>query len=272
MPLLTPLPERSSPSDAPPVPAALPSRRVLGVRVHLLDMPGALSAVEEAWEAGRALHVATVNAEFVVRAQRDLAFRRALERCGLATVDGTLVALALRYLYGLPVGRVTGADLLEPLCARAAARGLPVFLLGAGPGVAARAAERLRERVPGLLVAGARAGSPHRSGDAEALRMIRSGGARLLFVAYGAPAQERWIARMLPSLGPCVAIGVGGALDYVAGRATRAPRWMRRLGLEWLYRLVREPWRWRRQLALPLFVYLVARDRVSARRSEARRT
>ena len=104
------------------------------------------------------------------------------------------------------------------------------------------------------------------------MERICASGARVLLVAYGAPAQEYWIARNLARLQPCVAVGVGGTFDYLSGTTPRAPAWMRGAGLEWLYRLVRQPWRWRRQLALPLFVYLVLRDSVRGReRLRARR-
>ena len=241
----------------------------MGVSVTTLGMADVLRAVEQMWRGGGAHQIATVNAEILVRARRDARYGAALAGCALATVDGTLPALALRYLNRRPVERVTGADLIVPLCRLAAARGLPVYLLGAAPGVAERAADRLRRQAPGVVIAGAVSGSPEPAADAGTVRLVRDGGARLLFVAFGAPAQELWIARNLPSLGPCVAIGVGGAFDYLAGRVRRAPRWMRRAGLEWLYRLVRQPWRWRRQLALPLFVYLVLKERFAPRRGSA---
>jgi N-acetylglucosaminyldiphosphoundecaprenol N-acetyl-beta-D-mannosaminyltransferase len=132
---------------------------------------------------------------------------------------------------------------------------------------------------PAASIAGVWRGDPQPTADAEAVARIRASGARLLLVAYGAPAQELWIARNLDALAGVVAIGVGGALDMIAGRTSRAPRWMRAAGLEWLYRLGRQPARWRRMLALPAFAALaitsVARARagrepalVSARREQ----
>lgn len=240
----------------------LPTREVLGVSVHPLPMPAVLRTLDQFIIDKRPHQVVTVNAEFVVRARRDPAFRRVLAASDLATVDGTLVALVLRYLHRVPARRVTGADLIPPLARLAAERDCPVFLLGAGTGVAEAAGEKLRSVVPGLVIAGAYAGSAHPDEDERICAMIRSGAARFLLVAFGAPAQDLWIARNLPRLGPCVAIGVGGSLDYLAGVVPRAPAWMRRAGLEWFYRLLRQPSRWRRQLALPLFVYLVVQDAV----------
>jgi N-acetylglucosaminyldiphosphoundecaprenol N-acetyl-beta-D-mannosaminyltransferase len=116
---------------------------------------------------------------------------------------------------------------------------------------------------PGLEVAGVFAGSPRPADEEQIITGIRKAAPDLLFVAYGVPAEEKWIARHRQRLGVPVMIGVGGAFDFAAGVTRRAPAWMRRVGLEWLYRLVREPVRWRRQLALPVFVVLVVRQRLS---------
>lgn len=240
-----------------------PVRDILGVWVHPIDMPRTLAVVESLLRDGRPHRIATVNPEFVVRARRDPAFRRVLNASDLSVVDGVGIALALRLLYGVRASRVGGADLIPELARLAARDALPIFLLGAAPGVAEETARRLAALAPGLHVAGTLSGSPDPVEDEETAGLIRERGARLLFVAFGAPAQELWIARNLPRVGPCVAIGVGGAFDYLAGTVSRAPVWMRRAGLEWLYRLLREPWRWRRQRALPVFAYLVLRQRLA---------
>ena len=158
---------------------------------------------------------------------------------------------------------MTGIDLSEALLARTAALGYDAFLLGAADGVAEAAGRALAARWPGVSIAGAWSGDPRPAGDAEAVARARS--ARLLLVAYGSPAQELWIARNLDALPGVVAIGVGGALDMIAGRTPRAPRWMRAGGLEWLYRLAREPARWRRMRELPVFAALAALTGVRAR-------
>jgi len=115
----------------------------------------------------------------------------------------------------------------------------------------------LQARYPGLIVAGTFAGSPRPEDAPHILERLRKARPDLLFVAYGAPQQDLWIARYQPELGIPVAMGVGGAFDFIAGVVPRAPRWMREIGLEWLYRLIRQPWRWRRMLALPRFVLAV---------------
>jgi N-acetylglucosaminyldiphosphoundecaprenol N-acetyl-beta-D-mannosaminyltransferase len=138
-----------------------------------------------------------------------------------------------------------------------------VFLLGAAPGVAERAAATLLRRIPSLRIAGTHAGSPLPENDEAIRARIESTGARILLVAYGMPAQERWIARNFPLL-PSVrtAIGVGGVFDQLAGRVRLPPRFVHAIGLEWLWRLAFEPSRWRRQRVLPVFAALVARQRI----------
>jgi N-acetylglucosaminyldiphosphoundecaprenol N-acetyl-beta-D-mannosaminyltransferase len=153
--------------------------------------------------------------------------------------------------------RVTGVDLLEAFTGLAAERGFRIYLLGAPPGVARAAGEALVRRHPGLVVAGSYAGSPATEAAETILARLAAARPDALFVAFGSPAQERWLAARRGQLGAAVAIGVGGALDMLAGRVPRAPHWMRRAGLEWLYRLWRQPWRWRRMLALPHFAVLV---------------
>ncbi len=231
--------------------------RILGIPVHDATADETLDAVA-AWVAGGGTHqIATVNPEFVMAARRDPAFRAVLERTDLCVPDGVGITLAARYL-GRPLReRVAGVDMVERLAARAARDGWRLFLLGAAPGVAERAGEILAARHPGLAVCGAHAGSPAAELEDEIVGRVRAARADVLLVAYGAPAQELWLARNLARSGAAVGIGVGGAFDYLTGVARRAPAWVRRLGFEWLHRLIHQPWRWRRQLALPLFALLV---------------
>jgi N-acetylglucosaminyldiphosphoundecaprenol N-acetyl-beta-D-mannosaminyltransferase len=153
--------------------------------------------------------------------------------------------------------RVAGSDLVPRLAAEAAQRGWRPYFLGAAPGVAQKAAAILAARHPGLSVAGCYAGSPAPEEEAAITALIRSSQANLLFVAYGAPQQDLWLARNLVKTGAAVGIGIGGAFDFIAGVSRRAPDWVQRIGFEWLYRLVNEPWRWRRQLVLPQFALRV---------------
>lgn len=239
-------------------------QKILGVPVDPVLLPDALRVIA-GWLGERGLHhVVTVNPEFVMAARRDEGFATVLRESALATADGIGIVLAGRAL-GVPVpGRVTGVDLVEGLAGLGHPR-CRLFLLGAGPGVAEEAADRLLERFTDTQIAGTFAGSPDDDGFVEIERRLTGSGATVLLVAFGHPAQDLWIARHREALathGILVAIGVGGSFDYLSGRVPRAPRLLRRLGLEWLYRLVRQPWRWRRQLALPLFALLVVRERL----------
>jgi N-acetylglucosaminyldiphosphoundecaprenol N-acetyl-beta-D-mannosaminyltransferase len=230
---------------------------ILGVRVDDVTYAEALALLREYIAGGAARYVVTPNPEFVMAARRDPAFRAALAGAALAVPDGGGLLLAAR-LWGRPFReQVRGTDLVYQLAAAGAPSGQRWFFLGAAPGVATAAGQRLAELYPGLRVAGAYAGSPDPADDATTrAAVLAASPVDVLLVAYGAPRQELWMARNLPTLGVPVALGVGGVLDYVAGRVPRAPRWVQDLGIEWLYRLVRQPWRWRRQLALPCFALL----------------
>ena len=230
--------------------------RVLGVRVDCLDMSSALAAIERFVDDGGPHLVATVNPEFVMRAQRDAAFARVLASAELCLPDGTGVVWAARRQGCDIAAPVAGADLVPQLAAMCARRGFPLFLLGAAPGVADELAARLQADTPGLRV-GAHAGSPRSQDTEEALRLIHEHGTQVLLVAYGAPAQELWIDRLRNRLGVAVAVGVGGTFDFLTGRVPRAPEWMRNAGLEWLHRLVRQPWRIRRMAVLPVYALKV---------------
>lgn len=231
---------------------------MLGVRVDCIDMDAALEGIEGLVDAGGHHLVATVNPEFVMRARGDREFARVLESAALCLADGTGVVWAARR-QGCSISEpVTGVDLIPPLAALCARRRFRLFLLGAAPGVAAELATRLAAENPGLEVA-AHSGSPDTSSDAETLGLIHDHRPHVLLVAYGAPNQELWIDRMSDRLGVSLAMGVGGAFDYLTGRVPRAPRWMRQAGMEWLFRLGSQPWRIRRMAILPAYAVRVLR-------------
>ena len=233
------------------------------MRVDNVNYEQAFSIIEGFIESGRPHQVVTVNPEFIVAAQSDAEFRHVLNASSLALPDGVGLLWAARFL-GCPLQeRVTGTDTMQRLAALAARKDYGLFLLGAAPGVAVETAARLCETYPGVTIVGTHAGSPTLEEEDEIVDLIQKAKPDILFVAYGAPAQDKWIARNLERLGVPVAMGVGGAFDFISGRATRAPRWLQRLSLEWLHRLYREPWRWRRMLALPKFAWLVMRERLT---------
>ncbi|MFQ5459343.1 MAG: WecB/TagA/CpsF family glycosyltransferase [Anaerolineae bacterium] len=244
---------------------------ILGVAVDRVTVAEALARIDGFLAVGAASHVVTVNPEYVMAAARRDAFRSVLNAADLAVADGVGVTLASRLL-GRPVPeRITGVGLVGRVAQLATERGASVFLLGARPGVADAAAVALGRRCSqatgrDVVVAGTHAGSPSAAEAAEIVARVRSARPGVLFVAFGAPEQDLWIARHRGDLGVPVMMGVGGAFDFLAGVRRRAPQGMRRVGLEWLWRLAIEPWRWRRQLALPRFAAAVARQRLLGRR------
>ncbi len=242
------------------------SIEILGVRVDAVGYDDLLAAIDAFVKEGGPHQIVTLNPEMLVAAHDDPAFRRALNAADLNVADGVGLTLAARWLGSPLPERVTGSDGIYRLAAHCAQRGYRVYLLGAAPGVAQRVAERLTTLNPGLAVAGAFAGSPRVKEEEDLIARVRAAAPHLLLVAYGVPAEEQWIARNRERLGVPVMIGVGGSFDFVAGVTRRAPPWMRRAGLEWFYRLVREPWRWRRQLALPRFVWLMVWEAIRRRR------
>lgn len=235
---------------------------VLGVRVDRLTQQQTIERIDQIiknHQGGehQCHQVITVNPEFVMTAQHHRTFRECINQAALVVPDGMGVVWATRFLHAPTPERVTGTDTLPEIARLCARNGYRLYLLGAAPGVAEIAAERLRQLAPGVQIVGTYAGSPAAEEETEIIGRIREARADVLCVAYGAPAQELWIYRNLARLPAAVAIGVGGAFDFLTGRQKRAPRLMQQLGLEWLFRLYREPRRWRRMLALPRFAIAV---------------
>ncbi len=239
---------------------------ILGCRLDDIDAERANLRILELAEGNGGAQVVTLGTEMVVHAQRDARFRAIVNASALSLCDTAGLLWVARRRGAKLHERVAGVDLIEHLCAGAAQRHIPIYLFGGMEGVAAEAARRLQERYEGLIVAGARSGYFDESESPQIARAIRLSGAKLLLCGLGFPRQEYWLAAHLHETGCGAGIGVGGSLDVIGGRVQRAPVAWRRLRLEWLYRLVREPRRWRRQLALPAFVGLVACEALHLRR------
>jgi N-acetylglucosaminyldiphosphoundecaprenol N-acetyl-beta-D-mannosaminyltransferase len=228
-------------------------------------MTGATDWIVSRAASGPAAQVAFVNPACLNAAREDPAYRDALAGCERVYADGIGIHLACRLLGLRLAENVNGTDLFPRLCEALASSGRSVYLLGARPGVAAAAAEAMARRVPRLIIAGTRHGYfPPEDTDAV-IDAINRSGADVLLVAFGAPAQELWLARHRARLAPSIRIGVGGLFDFYSGRIPRAPRWLQELGLEWVWRLVQEPRRmWRRYLVgNPLFLWRVMRQRIA---------
>jgi N-acetylglucosaminyldiphosphoundecaprenol N-acetyl-beta-D-mannosaminyltransferase len=240
------------------------SLNLLGVRVDPVSMDEAVERVRTRLRAGPPGSVVTLNAVMLGRAAGDERFRRVVNSAALVTPDGVGTMLAARILGVRIPERVPGVDLTDRLCEVCARDGYRVFLFGAEPGVAEDASRRLTARYPGLVIAGTR----HGYGDLDdpaVVAGINESGPDLLVVALGSPQQEFWLDRWLGRTGARAGIGVGGTLDVFAGRSRRAPRWMRELGIEWLYRILREPRRWRTAYSLPGVLARALAERIRRR-------
>ncbi|MBC5798798.1 MAG: WecB/TagA/CpsF family glycosyltransferase [Candidatus Eremiobacteraeota bacterium] len=233
---------------------------ILGCRVDAVDTAQAVDRIRELLRVGSPSLVVTLGTEMIVRAQHDERFRAIVNASALSLCDTVGVMFAARVRRARIRERVAGVDLVDPLCRALARDGTPVYLLGSKGDTAERAAGVLRARHPGLIVAGFHDGYFAPSDDAAVAAAVARSGARVLLAGLGSPRQELWLAEHLKETDCAVGIGIGGSLDVLAGNVRRAPVLWQRAHVEWLYRLVREPRRWRRQLALPRFVWLVLRD------------
>jgi N-acetylglucosaminyldiphosphoundecaprenol N-acetyl-beta-D-mannosaminyltransferase len=235
---------------------------LLGIPVDPLTEQEAVEWVAAALSQKRPRLVVSVNPERTMQALRDPGLASVLRSADLNLADGAGVLWAARRM-GRPLpSRVSGVDFLRALASRGALEGWRFFFLGGAPGVAEAAGDALRTAFPGFNLVGTFGGSPDPRDDASSVAAVRDSRAELLFVAYGGGGEEAWLSRNLAGSGAIVGMGVGGAFDFISGRTRRAPAFMREHGLEWLYRLGREPWRWRRMLALPRYMARVmAEDR-----------
>ncbi len=282
---------------------------ILGVKIDNVDYRETVEKINEFVKSGRQHQITTVNAEFLMLAQKDKEFFDILNKADLLTADGIGVLWAAKYL-SLPLGvknkflrwlkaiwqagysllsiifyprycrtvlttRVAGADLIWKIAKLASEYGYSLFLLGAAEGVAKKAATILKNTYPKLKIAGTFSGRGDEMGDKITTSVVASKTPDILFVAYGVPKQEKWIKRNLSKLPSVkVAIGVGGSFDFIVGSnivygigkstpARRAPKIIQELGLEWFWRLITQPRRWKRiWVSVPLFIWFVIKWKV----------
>jgi N-acetylglucosaminyldiphosphoundecaprenol N-acetyl-beta-D-mannosaminyltransferase len=221
-----------------------PSLSVDGIAINVLSLLHAVSSIISAAQSGENFSVCTLNLDHVVQLRQRPDFHAAYQRARLVTADGFPIVVLSRLL-GTAVSRTTGADLVEPVCQAAQKSGLPVFMLGANERTLSLATDRLRQRFQELKIAGTcapgRNFDPHSREADFAIDSIRASGARLCFVALGAPRQEVFAARCLDELNGTGMLCVGAALDFIAGTQTRAHPAIQNVGLEWAWRMLREP-------------------------------
>ena len=230
---------------------------VLDIPIAAVTMKQAVAAVEDFITAKKTHLIATANAEMIMMAQQDGELASILKQADLVVPDGAGVVWASRYL-GHPVPeRVAGYDLSQQLLQQAAQKGYRVYFFGAAPGIAVQAQAVAVARYPGLHIVGVRDGYFSVQEEDEIIAEIKASQSDILLVALGVPKQEKWLAKNLHRLATPVAMGVGGTFDVMAGVVERAPLWMQQASLEWLYRLLQQPQRFLRMLALPQFVLRV---------------
>lgn len=234
---------------------------VLGFPVDAVDTAAALDLVAD---APGPLMIVTLNAEMTMQGLAEPGLGQILRASGLVIPDGSGIVWAMRR-QGVQVAKLPGVEFAEAIAAWCARHERRLYLLGAGQGVASEAARILTGRYPGLVIAGVRDGFFTAEDEPAVLREIRAADPDVLLVAMGVPRQEHWIARHQAALGVRVAMGVGGTFDVLAGRVQRAPGLYRRYHMEWLYRLIKQPWRWKRMMStLPSFMWRVWRGKVGA--------
>lgn len=234
---------------------------ILGVDVDAVTMAEAVNVVRRAMDTRAGVMVATANAEMLMRATHDEELRRILNASALVVPDGAGTVWAARHLGHAMPERVAGYDLAQELLRCAPAEGRRVYFFGSAPGVAEKAKAKAEQLYPGIEIVGVRNGFFSSADNAAIIAEIRAACPDLLLVALGVPKQEKWIAAHLAELDVPVAIGVGGTLDVMAGVMKRAPHWMQKAKLEWLFRGLMQPKRAGRLLALPKFVLKVHASR-----------
>ena len=234
---------------------------ILGVDVDAVTMAEAVDVVRRAMDTRAGIMVATANAEMLMRATHDEELRHILNASALVVPDGAGTVWAARHLGHAMPERVAGYDLAQELLRCAPAEGRRVYFFGSAPGVAEKAKAKAEQLYPGIEIVGVRNGFFSPADNAAIIAEIRAARPDLLLVALGVPKQEKWIAAHLAELDVPVAIGVGGTLDVMAGVMKRAPHWMQKAKLEWLFRGLMQPKRAGRLLALPKFVLKVHASR-----------
>ncbi|MDQ0215922.1 N-acetylglucosaminyldiphosphoundecaprenol N-acetyl-beta-D-mannosaminyltransferase [Oikeobacillus pervagus] len=231
----------------------------LGVDVCSLTYDEITSSLFHKIENSQKSFIVAINPEKIMKAQTDENLRGLLNKADYQIPDGIGVILASKIRGGNIRERVTGIDMMITLCREAEKRGKSIFLYGAKPGIADQAKIQLEKQFPKLHIAGTMHG--YEKDEEVVKKTINEANPDIIFVALGSPTQEYWIIRHMDKLAPKVYQGVGGSFDVISGNLKRAPLFFQRLGLEWFYRLIKEPSRWRRQLILPKFLIKALKEK-----------
>jgi N-acetylglucosaminyldiphosphoundecaprenol N-acetyl-beta-D-mannosaminyltransferase len=231
-----------------------PAFSVLGLPVHVMDdyPDWLLYSLRE----GKGTHVVTLNSEMTIQAEKNPTLANIIQNAELVIPDGAGVVLYLQYLLGKKIQRIPGIELAEKLLQTVAQQQISasIFFYGGAPGVATKAADLWKQKLPTLTISGTHSGYHSPEEEQQLLQSLSQLQPQIIFVGLGVPRQELWISKNRHLCPNSIWIGIGGSFDIWSGTKTRAPNWLANNNLEWLYRLYQEPWRWRRMLALPEFV------------------
>lgn len=231
---------------------------IWGINVDNISLNYAITQVQH-WITSNSIPqiIVTPDALAALRSRKDKRYRNIVKKAGLVLPDGAGLIAALKLL-GSPIQeRIPGCEFTEHLCQRAAYEGWSIWLLGGEPGIAEKTGQILSDKYPGLIIAGTHNGFFKKEDTSEICKKIANSGAKILFVGFGVPKQEYWLDSWLLDTKATVGMGIGGTMDIIAGKLTRAPKLWQKIGMEWLYRIIQEPWRWKRVLKLPIFVFYV---------------
>lgn len=232
--------------------------KILGVPVHPLTMNESVAVLEEKLQKKEQAFVVTANAEIIMMCQQDKEYNNIVsEQADLVLPDGAGAVWAGRYLGNEVPERVAGFDLYNQLLKLSADKGYKVYFFGGAPGVAEAAKNKAEELYPGVQIVGCRNGYFNETEEEAIIKEINDAAPDMLFVALGAPKQEKWLVKYRNQLKTRVLMGIGGSFDVLAGKMERAPKWMQEASLEWAFRLYKQPSRFMRMLALPKFVLKV---------------
>lgn len=235
--------------------------KILGIPVNSMNMAETLETVNQSLLKKETLRIMTANAEMIMQAQENPDLKKCLINSSLVVADGAGVVWAAKELGSEISERVAGVDLAYQIIKLSAEKGFRIFFFGAGPGIAEIAAKNLRKQFPDLHIVGIRDGFFKESEEAGIIQEINQSRAEILFVALGSPKQELWLEKYKDQLQPYIRMGVGGTFDVMANQVSRAPMWIQKNSLEWLYRGLAQPTRWRRLLALPKFILEVKKQK-----------
>lgn len=234
--------------------------RYLGVDVCRVSMSETLMEIDDIIQKRRLSFVVAINPEKIMKARVDINLKKLLNSASIQIPDGIGVVLASKLSSGKIKSRVTGIDLMENICNLSSEKGYKIFMVGAKPGVAESAAQILRKKYNNINIVSVMDG--YFKDDEEVIKKVIEVKPDILFAALGSPGQEYFITKNMDKLKVPLCMGVGGSFDVICGNIERAPKWMCKLGIEWLFRLIKEPWRIKRMSSLPIFLIKVIGERL----------